>query len=242
MNEVADYYDDYATKQLRVGINRRHLKIVDFMIEAGLRSNHHVLEIGCGIGTVTSVILGYVRKGHVLAIDISPRSVDIARQNLRKHSNIDFEVGNISEVELGDNQFDFVVLPDVLEHIPVTSYDAIFSAIKKALRKGGTTLIHTPSPHFTEWLIKKRDTTLQIIDHPVVLEDIESIARRNGLIIVLSRLYSLWNTARDAQLIVLKHEPTDEDMNLIPYERKSLFQKLVSSLGRRVREFVFQLR
>jgi len=54
--EVSEYYDGFSSYQLAKGINSRHLSIFRFLRKAGLKKNSIVLEIGCGIGTVTHLI------------------------------------------------------------------------------------------------------------------------------------------------------------------------------------------
>ena len=98
-------------------MNERHRRIMDWLTKAGLGATSRVLEIGCGVGTQTELIAGVVTGGHVMANDISPKSVESARQRTAHLRNVDFLVGDIVELRV-DGSFDFIVLPDVLEHIP----------------------------------------------------------------------------------------------------------------------------
>lgn len=77
--KVAQFYDEFANNQIKIGVNSRHLSIIDKLIQSGLKPHHRVLEIGCGIGTVSHLIAKKTPKGKVLAVDISPKSIDQAK-------------------------------------------------------------------------------------------------------------------------------------------------------------------
>src|SRR5579859_3324656 len=108
--DVSDFYDDYVPRQVSVGINDRHRSILGLLVRFGLRPHHHVLEIGSGVGTVTELIADALDSaGSVTGIDISPKSIEIARRRLGNRGNVTLISGNILEVEVTD-RFDVVVL------------------------------------------------------------------------------------------------------------------------------------
>lgn len=43
-----------------------------------------MLEIGCGVGTLTELLSQYITRGSMVAVDISTESVEIARKRLSK--------------------------------------------------------------------------------------------------------------------------------------------------------------
>ena len=43
--EIGNWYNSFSNKQLKTGINLRHYRIMDFLIESGLQKNSNVLEI-----------------------------------------------------------------------------------------------------------------------------------------------------------------------------------------------------
>lgn len=55
--KTIEFYNNYSQRQLAVGVNKRHYSIIKFLNEFGLQKNNSVLEIGCGIGTLTSLLL-----------------------------------------------------------------------------------------------------------------------------------------------------------------------------------------
>jgi ubiquinone/menaquinone biosynthesis C-methylase UbiE len=112
-DKVVRFYDQFAEKQEKTGINSRHLSILDKAKQAGLKSNHRILEVGCGIGTVSHLLATQVPQGKVLAVDISPESIEKARVLWKKQGNLKFDVSDMSDFNLPGEKFDFFVFPDV---------------------------------------------------------------------------------------------------------------------------------
>ena len=74
-----EFYDDYVERQLRVGVNERHRSILRYLLRFGLQPHHRVLEIGCGVGTLTGLLADELRDGgRLLGVDLSPRSIEAA--------------------------------------------------------------------------------------------------------------------------------------------------------------------
>lgn len=102
-----EYFDDVDTRKYFV--EPHILTFADFARWSGKR----VLEIGCGIGTDT---IRFARAGaQVTSVDLSPRSVDIARQRAAVYGvsdRVTIHNGNAEE------------LPSFL---PVETYDLVYS-------------------------------------------------------------------------------------------------------------------
>ncbi len=91
-----------------------------------------ILEIGCGTGKFSRLLAE--RAEIVLAIDLSPQMIRLARTRSKLCPNIDFIEGDVMTYELSDNQFDCVATLTTLHHLPITD---ILKNIKKALKPGG---------------------------------------------------------------------------------------------------------
>jgi len=76
-------------------------------------TNLKAIDLGCATGCFTIRIadLGIKIKG----IDISENCIKYA---LKKNSNIQFEVGDIENLNVSDEEFDVVVLFGVMHHFP----------------------------------------------------------------------------------------------------------------------------
>ncbi len=95
--EIVEFYDEHSKKQIDKGINIRHYKLFKKIINAGLKKNFTVLEVGCGIGTLTSLIISYLKNGRLVATDISGKNIDIAKKQFAKNTKVDFLVSDMKD-------------------------------------------------------------------------------------------------------------------------------------------------
>jgi ubiquinone/menaquinone biosynthesis C-methylase UbiE len=91
-----------------------------------------ILDIGCGTGEFSRLLAG--RAERVLAIDLSPQMVRLARERSKLYPNIDFVECDVMTYQLPDNRFDCIASLTTLHHLPAT---AILRKISKALKPGG---------------------------------------------------------------------------------------------------------
>lgn len=111
-----EYFDEVENRKYRV---EGHIPLFARFCSW---SDKDVLEIGCGIGTDT---INFARaEARIMAIDISPRSIEIAQKRAKIYGldNIKFQIGNAEQL----TQF-----------LPFRTYDLIYSF---------GTIHHTPDP------------------------------------------------------------------------------------------------
>lgn len=94
------------------------------------------LEIGCGTGEMTRLLAA--RAAHVLALDLSPEMVRVARARSAGFANIDYRVADVSGWEYPRDGFDCVASAGTLHHLP---FDETVEAMRDALRLGGWLLV-----------------------------------------------------------------------------------------------------
>lgn len=179
-DKVVSFYDQFAEKQAKTGINSRHLSILDKVKQAGLQGNHRILEVGCGIGTVSHLLATQVPNGKVLAVDISPESIEKAKILWKDQKNLSFEVSDMSDFDKKGETFDFFVFPDVLEHIPVDQHFRLFQNIQKHAHADSVIFIHIPAPRYLQWMIENEPEKLQVIDQPLDSGDLIKSITSNG--------------------------------------------------------------
>jgi SAM-dependent methyltransferase len=201
---VREFYDDYVGRMVAVGINDRHHAIVGWLRHFGLRPGHRVLEIGCGIGTLTHLLADAVGpSGKITATDLSPKSIETARDRLATFRNIRFAAGDVLEIEI-DGVFDVVVLPDVIEHIPIDGHPRLFQRIASWLAPGGFVLINYPNPLYLQWLHENKPEVLQVIDQPVHADGLLASSYAAGLYLDFLQTYSIWTREGDYIVAVMK--------------------------------------
>jgi len=169
--EVKNYYDSFNEHQRELGINVRHRTIFKNLKKAGLKPGSNVLEIGCGIGTVSHLILRYLKRGSYVGVDISPDNIRTAKIKNSFHKNAEFFVDDMSNF-VSSRKFDFIVFPDVLEHIPVEQHKRIFESISTVSTDNVTVVINIPEPYTLDWHRRNNSGALQIIDQSLSMKDL----------------------------------------------------------------------
>jgi ubiquinone/menaquinone biosynthesis C-methylase UbiE len=103
---------------------------------AGLR----VLEPGCGTGRLTELLARQVGiLCHVVAVDISPCMVALARLRLSGYENVEIYLRPVEELTGFEDYFDFVICHQVFPHF-ANQADALVK-ISSMLKPGGRLVI-----------------------------------------------------------------------------------------------------
>jgi SAM-dependent methyltransferase len=101
-------------------------------------SPRRVLEVGCGPGELAARIRDEL-GAEVVAVDISPRMVELARGR-----GVDARVGDVQELELADGEFDCAVAAWMLYHVP--DVDRALAELARILVPGGRLVAVTNAP------------------------------------------------------------------------------------------------
>ncbi|MFC3692377.1 magnesium protoporphyrin IX methyltransferase [Chenggangzhangella methanolivorans] len=101
---------------VRAGRERMRAEILSMLPED--LSGRRILDAGCGTGALA--VEAARRGADVVAIDLSPKLVALARHRAPKDlvRRLDFHVGDLADEALGG--FDYVIAMDVLIHYPMT--------------------------------------------------------------------------------------------------------------------------
>ncbi|HYP52910.1 MAG TPA: class I SAM-dependent methyltransferase [Pyrinomonadaceae bacterium] len=91
-----------------------------------------ILEIGCGTGSFSRLLARRAEK--VVAVDLSPQMIRLARERSKLHPNIDFVNADVMTCQFPDNHFDCVATLTTLHHLPV---ETVLGKIRKTLKPGG---------------------------------------------------------------------------------------------------------
>ena len=125
--------------------------------ELQLRPEHKVLDVGCGRGSVLSVLASRV------AFDTPPIGVDISRGMLemgrrdsaRTGAKIALTQGSALSLPLADETFDIVTCAYVVKHLPDVGMLRMLQEIRRVLTPGGIAVLWefapTRSPALNRW-------------------------------------------------------------------------------------------
>lgn len=95
-----------------------------------------VLDIGCGTGDFSRLLAE--RSNRLVAIDLSPKMIEVAKQRSRERTNIDFQVADILKWKFPVEEFDAIVSMATFHHLPLEN---LLPSLKAALKPGGKLLI-----------------------------------------------------------------------------------------------------
>lgn len=237
-NVSEEYYDDYVNRQLKMGVNHRHYAINALLLKHGLKSHDNVLEIGAGIGTITGFIAQKVKHGSVTATDISGKSLEVAKKRLQKFSTISYLKGDVTDLDFNE-KFDVIVLPDVLEHIPIAHHTDLFEKLYQILKENGWIFIHIPNPFYLDWVTKNQPELLQEIDQPLSLNHLVNVFDTTGFFVQHLDNYSVYVEENDYQALVLKKVDIKTTFTTLPIKNPSITKRIVNKAKRIIKRQQF---
>ena len=113
---------------------RRVKMLTDFIL-----AERKVLELGCGTGYFTKEI---IKTGaEIIAIDISPDLINVAKDNIEA-SNVKYRIDNAYSMSFKDEEFDYVIGSSVLHHLQI---DSAVAEIYRVLKRGGKIAFTEPN-------------------------------------------------------------------------------------------------
>lgn len=119
----------------------REKKLIEDAIGNKTGEELKILEVGSGPGVITEKICNLFPNSLVTCLELDQELLEFhkehASENTKKQINI--VQGNISEIDLGEEQYDIVFARLVLQH--VVEVDKAIQNINKLLKKGGKLVV-----------------------------------------------------------------------------------------------------
>jgi len=114
-------------------------RIRDELVDlAAPAQGEHVLDVGCGTGTLAIALKARVGAGKVCGIDPSPEMIDVAQKKAAKAgADTDFRRATIEALPFPDNSFDIVTSTLMLHHLPREAKRQGLIQVRRVLRRGG---------------------------------------------------------------------------------------------------------
>jgi SAM-dependent methyltransferase len=141
----------------------------DFLVQEGLKPEHYMLDVGCGMLRGGSHFIDYLQAGHYFGIDQLPGSLAAGEAKLEREgitgkrptlkARSDFTVADLGQ------SFDFALAQSVFTHLTFNSIERCLARVGPALRPGGrfyATFFPSPGPR-----LRADSTTVQADDYPI---------------------------------------------------------------------------
>lgn len=110
-------------------------KLASGLDEFAVRSNEIVVDIGCGTGNLTQVLLDRLSsEGRVIAVDISPRMIALAQQKV-SDLRAAWYLANAESLPIPDASCDRIICYSVWPHFD--RREKIVEEFRRVLRSGG---------------------------------------------------------------------------------------------------------
>ena len=103
-----------------------------FLDALELNKNKNVLEIGIGTGRIAVNVAPFCK--HLTGIDISPKTIERAKENLKEYTNISFVCDDFSCYNFGET---FDVIYSSLTMMHFENKEQVISKVEYLLNKGG---------------------------------------------------------------------------------------------------------
>lgn len=160
----------------------RQARFLEHRVHEGLplRRAKNLIEIGCGVGAQTDILLRRHPELHVTGVDASPANLERARKHLRglpwAKGRAQFVHGDAGQLEFEADRFDSAFLCWILEH--VADPLLVLSEARRVLRPGSpivvtevlnaTFFLEPYSPHTLAYWMAFNDHQLELGGDPFV--------------------------------------------------------------------------
>lgn len=139
----------------------------------------HIIEIGCGVGAQTEILLEKFPHAEITSVDASEKQLERARERFKKHpqkNQVRFIKGDAKNLNFNDMSFDAAFICWLLEHVPGPA--KVVKEAHRVLRIGGklfcnevlnnTFFVDPYSPAIQKVLFEFNDYQWEIAGDPFV--------------------------------------------------------------------------
>jgi SAM-dependent methyltransferase len=149
--DVAELYTEIMIDRSNTSLIRADFdRLAAFSGEGWNHNNHYhsfllrhipphcsqAFELGCGSGMFARLLA--TRAKRVLALDLSPEMIRVARERSSQYANIDFQIADALVWDFPPEHFDCIVSIATLHHLPL---EEMLAKMKSALKVNGVLLV-----------------------------------------------------------------------------------------------------
>ncbi|HLW19058.1 MAG TPA: methyltransferase domain-containing protein [Cyclobacteriaceae bacterium] len=143
-NKDVERFSDLDTGQASTVDAKISLELITEAAKRIVPNAENLLDIGCGAGNYTLMMLSKIPRLDCTLVDISQPMLDKAVERVSMATNTKVEAiqGDIREVVLEENKFDIILAGAVLHHLREDlDWETTFAKIFKLLKPGGCFMI-----------------------------------------------------------------------------------------------------
>ncbi len=161
-NKIREIYNRTARQYEELVTPCKACQYMILLHELKLKGTERVLELGSGPGQLSIEIAKRLNGGRVTGLDISEEMVKLASRKAEERGlkNLDFRVGDISDLHVEDKTFDICVNSYLIHWI--RDIPLFLQNIRRVLKDGGRLGIISPS---TEWYGEIRQAYRKVMEH-----------------------------------------------------------------------------
>ena len=176
--------------------------------ESGLKPGMKVLDLACGPGFTACELARAVGDGDVTGIDINEELIATAHQAKASEGveNVSFALGNLYNLDLPENSFDFVYARFVFQHLEKP--ELALSNVWKILKPGGVLCILDIDDNWTSFS-PESDAFVKFIRKTGAGQK-----RKGGNRLIGSQLFGLLTDAGYQEVSTKIHPITTEDLGV----------------------------
>ncbi len=113
-------------------------------LAAGRLPVRRILDFGCGIGNATPFLREYFPDCEITGTDVSPASLDIARENAGPAAR--FLVMDDDRIPVEGGHFGLAFVSCVLHHAPAARHQAMLREIRRVMAPGALLAVYEHNP------------------------------------------------------------------------------------------------
>lgn len=203
-DKYISFYDQFTSDPKKNETSVLHMYILEKLIAEGLKSNHKVLEAGCGLGELSHLIAQKVKKGKVIGVDPNEETIAKASKLWERQKNLSFIKAVMKAYNNKEETFDFFILSEILQQISSDKHFRLFEAVKRHSHKDSVVFINLPTPGFLQWKAQNDPESLQYIEPMINIGGLVESLTANGFYLEKALSYNVFYEENDFQYLIFK--------------------------------------
>ena len=132
-----EFAEEYASHFENVS---GYLNQLSYFVSQVKTANPAILELACGPGNVTKFLKSHFSESRILAVDLAPKMIEIARKAL---PDIDFRVMDVRDISVISEKFDAVMCSFCLPFLSKDDATKLIADCSSLLNPGGVIYLST---------------------------------------------------------------------------------------------------